>query len=150
MKQTEESESQVEPEIKRKVQQKRHCHLNNPIVLSSDDDDGNDRTNRRESISPQPADSACSSSAPSTGKVEAALNENTCRIERELQSIPEDSEINTVTLPRKARMKDQFGNSIINTPLKHRKVFSQETSVDPLSLRYRSSFDSVILNCQSI
>lgn len=124
--------------------------LNDPIILSSDDDDDNDRTNRRESISPQPADSACSSPAPSTGKVEAALNENTCRIEHELRSIPADSELNTVPLPRKARMKDQFGNSIINTPLKRRKIISQETLVDPVSLSCQSSFDSVILNCRSI
>uniref|UniRef100_A0A452SWK8 Sentrin-specific protease 6 n=1 Tax=Ursus americanus TaxID=9643 RepID=A0A452SWK8_URSAM len=125
--------------------------LNDPIILSSDDDDDdNDRTNRRESISPQPADSACSSPAPSTGKVEAALNENICRVEHELRSIPADSELNTVTLPRKARMKDQFGNSVVNTPLKRRKVTSQETSVDPVSLSCQSSFDSVILNCRSI
>lgn len=75
--------------------------------MSSDDDDDNDRTNKRESISPQPADSACSSPAPSTGKVEAALNENTCRVEHEIRSIPADSELNTLVLPRKARMKDQ-------------------------------------------
>lgn len=77
------------------------------VILSSDDDDDNDRTNRRESISPQPADSACSSPAPSTGNVEAALSENTSRVEHELRSIPADSELNTVPLPRKARMKDQ-------------------------------------------
>ncbi|XP_039101711.1 sentrin-specific protease 6 isoform X2 [Hyaena hyaena] len=123
--------------------------LNDPIILSSDDDDDNDRTNRRESISPQPADSACSSPAPSTGKVEAALNENICRVEHELRSIPADSELNTVTLPRKARMKDQFGNSIVTTPLKRRKVTSQETLVDPVSLSCQS-YDSVILNCRSI
>ncbi|XP_069929980.1 sentrin-specific protease 6 isoform X9 [Oryctolagus cuniculus] len=87
---------------------------------------------------------------PSTGKVEAALNENSCRAERELRSIPAESELNTVTLPRKARMKDQFGNSIINTPLKRRKVVSQETSVNSVSLSCQSSFDSVILNCRSI
>ena len=84
------------------------------ILSSDDDDDDNDRTNRRESISPQPADSACSSPAPSTGKVEAALNENTCRIEHELRSIPADSELNAVTLPRKARMKDQVLFTFIN------------------------------------
>lgn len=86
------------------------------VILSSDDDDDddNDRTNRRESVSPQPADSACSSPAPSTEKVEAALNENTCRIEHELRSIPADSELNTVTLPRKARMKDQVLFTFIN------------------------------------
>ncbi|XP_012578709.1 PREDICTED: sentrin-specific protease 6 isoform X2 [Condylura cristata] len=124
--------------------------LNDPIILSSDDDDDNDRNNRRESISPQPADSACSSPAPSTGKVEAALNENTSRVEHDLRSIPADSELNTATLPRKARMKDQFGNSVVNIPLKRRKVVAQETSVDPGSLSCQSSFDSVILNCRSI
>ncbi|XP_065767672.1 sentrin-specific protease 6 isoform X3 [Muntiacus reevesi] len=125
--------------------------LNDPIILSSDDDDDddNDRTSRRESVSPQP-DSACSSPAPSTEKVEAALNENTCRIEHELRSIPADSELNTVTLPRKARMKDQFGNSIITTPLKRRKVISQDTLVDPVSLSCQSSSDTVVLNCRSI
>lgn len=124
--------------------------LNDPIILSSDDDDDNDRTKRRESVSPQPADSACSSPAPSTGKVEAALNENTCRAEHDLRSIPADSELNTIPLPRKARMKDQFGNSIINTPLKRRKIISQETLVDPVSLSCQSSFDSIILNCRSV
>ncbi|XP_053458815.1 sentrin-specific protease 6 isoform X3 [Nycticebus coucang] len=123
--------------------------LNDPIILSSDDDDDNS-TNRRESLSPQPADSACSSPAPSTGKVEAALNENTCKVEHDLRSSPADPELNTVTLSRKARMKDQFGNSIINTPLKRRKVFSQETLVDPLSLSCQNSFESIILNCRSI
>ncbi|XP_012598591.1 sentrin-specific protease 6 isoform X2 [Microcebus murinus] len=124
--------------------------LNDPIILSSDDDDDNDRSNRRESVSPQPADSACSSPAPSTGKVEAALNENTCKVEHELRSIPVDSELNTVTLPRKARMKDQFGNSIINTPLKRRKVCSQETLVDPVSLSCPKPFDNVVVSCRSI
>ncbi|XP_016062856.1 PREDICTED: sentrin-specific protease 6 isoform X3 [Miniopterus natalensis] len=123
---------------------------NDPIILSSDDDDDSDRINRRESISPQPADSACSSPAPSTGKVEAALNENTCRGDHELRSIPADSELNTVPLPRKARMKDQFGNSIINTPQKRRKVISQETLVDPVPVSCQNSFESVILRCRSI
>ncbi|XP_040329917.1 sentrin-specific protease 6 isoform X7 [Panthera pardus] len=44
----------------------------------------------------------------------------------------------------------EFGNSIVNTPLKRRKVTSQETLVDPVSLSCQSSFDSVILNCRSI
>ncbi|KAM6166463.1 sentrin-specific protease 6 isoform 4-T4 [Erethizon dorsatum] len=124
--------------------------LNDPIILSSDDDDDNDKSNRRDSLSPQPADSACSSPVPSTGKVEAALNENHCRAEREPKSIPPESELNTVMLPRKARMKDQFGNSIITTPLKRRKVNSQEALIDPISLRCPSPFESVILSCRSI
>lgn len=115
--------------------------LNDPIILSSDDDDDDsDRINRRESISPQPADSACSSPAPSTGKVEAALNENTCRGDHELRSIPADSELNTAPLPRKARMKDQ----------KRRKVISHEPSVDPVPVSCQNSFGSIILPCRSI
>lgn len=81
------------------------------VILSSDDDD-DERTSRRESISPQPADSACSSPAPSTGKVEAALNANICRTEQESRSNPADSELNTVVIPRKARMKDQVHSGL--------------------------------------
>lgn len=44
----------------------------------------------------------------------------------------------------------QFGNSIITTPLKRRKVISQETLVDPVSLSCQSSSDTVVLNCRSI
>ena len=50
-------------------------------------------------------DSVCSSLAPSSGKVEAALNKNTGRVEHEVRSIPADGELNIVTLPRKARIK---------------------------------------------
>lgn len=78
------------------------------VVLSSDDEEEDEMssTNRIESVSPRPADSACSSPAPSTGKVEAALKENTCGIEQRLTSITADTEP-AVILPRKARMKDQ-------------------------------------------
>ncbi|XP_058147059.2 sentrin-specific protease 6-like [Dasypus novemcinctus] len=133
-----------------KERKTRLSALNDPTILSSAEDEDSDSTNGRESISLQPADSACSSPAPSTGKVETALKENTCREGHELRSISTDSELNRVTLPRKARMKDRFGNSIINTPLKRRKVISQETLADSISLSCQSSFDSVILNCRSI
>ncbi|XP_052043706.1 sentrin-specific protease 6 isoform X1 [Apodemus sylvaticus] len=122
--------------------------LNDPIILSSDDDDDDDRTKRRESTSPQPADSACSSPAPSTGKVEAALNANTCRTEQESRSNPAESELNTIVIPRKARMKDQLGNSI-STPLKRRKVNTHGTLTHTMSLSCQN-FESVILNCRSI
>ncbi|XP_060240682.1 sentrin-specific protease 6 isoform X1 [Meriones unguiculatus] len=121
--------------------------LNDPIILSSDDDD-DDRTNRRESISPQPADSACSSPAPSTGKVEAALNANTCRAEQEPRSSSADSELNTVVIPRKSRMKDQLGNAI-STPLKRRKINTHGTLIHTMSLSC-PNYGSVILNCRSI
>ncbi|XP_045659887.1 sentrin-specific protease 6 isoform X9 [Ursus americanus] len=89
MKKTEESESRLESEIKRKVPQKRHSStFQSPPPLS-------------------PASKKCLTDL-------------------------------------------EFGNSVVNTPLKRRKVTSQETSVDPVSLSCQSSFDSVILNCRSI
>uniref|UniRef100_A0A7M4FZX8 Sentrin-specific protease 6 n=1 Tax=Crocodylus porosus TaxID=8502 RepID=A0A7M4FZX8_CROPO len=130
----------------------RPSELNDPIVLSSDDeeeDEDNGSTNRMESISPRPADSACSSPAPSTGKVEAALKENTCGIEQRLNNTVTDTEI-AITLPRKARMKDQFGNIVSNTPIKRRKVTSQEIVTEAVSLSYQNSCESIILNCRSI
>ncbi|NXF89440.1 SENP6 protease, partial [Eubucco bourcierii] len=129
----------------------RPSELNDPIVLSSDDDDDEEdsgSTRRMESISPRPADSARSSPAPSTGKVEAALKENSCGIER-IGSITTDTEI-AVTLPRKARMKDQFGNVVSNTPIKRRKVIAQEIVTEAVPLTYQTPCDSVILNCRSI
>ncbi|NXD70285.1 SENP6 protease, partial [Eolophus roseicapillus] len=129
----------------------RPSELNDPIVLSSDDDEEEDSgsTRRMESISPRPADSARSSPAPSTGKVEAALKENSCGIEQRIGSITTDTEI-AVTLPRKARMKDQFGNIVSNTPIKRRKVISQEILTEAVPLSYQNSCESVILNCRSI
>ncbi|NXO23149.1 SENP6 protease, partial [Cisticola juncidis] len=129
----------------------RPSELNDPIVLSSDDDEDENSGSTRsmESISPRPADSARSSPAPSTGKVEAALKENSCGIEQRIGSITTDTEI-AVTLPRKARMKDQFGNIVSNTPIKRRKVISQEMVTEAVPLNYQSSCESVILNCRSI
>ncbi|KAM7135364.1 sentrin-specific protease 6 isoform 8-T10 [Molossus nigricans] len=88
MKKTEESESHLESEIKRKVSQKRHSTYQSTPPLS-------------------PASKKCLTDL-------------------------------------------EFGNSIINTPIKRRKVISQETLVDPVSLSCQNSFDSVILNCRSI
>ncbi|NXE36175.1 SENP6 protease, partial [Ptilorrhoa leucosticta] len=129
----------------------RPSELNDPIVLSSDDDEeeNSGSTRSMESISPRPADSARSSPAPSTGKVEAALKENSCGIEQRIGSITTDTEI-AVTLPRKARMKDQFGNIVSNTPIKRRKVISQEMVTEAVPVNYQNSCESVILNCRSI
>ncbi|XP_005627600.1 sentrin-specific protease 6 isoform X12 [Canis lupus baileyi] len=89
MKKTEESESHLESEVKRKVPQKRHSSTyQSPPPLS-------------------PASKKCLTDL-------------------------------------------EFGNSIVSTPLKRRKVTPQETLVDPVSLSCQSSFDSVILNCRSI
>ncbi|XP_050806051.1 sentrin-specific protease 6 isoform X5 [Gopherus flavomarginatus] len=122
-----------------------------PVILSSDeeeDDDDSGSTNRMESTSPRPADSARSSPAPSTGKVEAALKENTSGIEQRLSTVAADTEI-AITLPRKARMKDQFGNIVSNTPIKRRKVTSQEVT-DAVPINYQNSWESIILHCRSI
>ncbi|NWV19532.1 SENP6 protease, partial [Origma solitaria] len=129
----------------------RPSELNDPIVLSSDDDEDENSGSTRsmESISPRPADSARSSPAPSTGKVEAALKENSCGVEQRIGSITTDTEI-AVTLPRKARMKDQFGNIVSNAPIKRRKVISQEMVTEAVPLNYQNSCESVILNCRSI
>lgn len=84
------------------------------VVLSSDDEDEADNAstgsvNRLDSVSPRPADSAHSSPAPSGGRVEAAV-----------KSTGEPEELNTeffedvnmkITIPRRARMKDQVGLS---------------------------------------
>ncbi|NWZ96490.1 SENP6 protease, partial [Nesospiza acunhae] len=141
------------PKITGSVRQRstRPSELNDPIVLSSDDDEDENSGSTRsmESISPRPADSARSSPAPSTGKVEAALKENSCGIEQRIGSITTDTEI-AVTLPRKARMKDQFGNIVSNTPIKRRKVISQEMVTEAVPLNYQNSCESVILNCRSI
>ncbi|NWY99276.1 SENP6 protease, partial [Loxia curvirostra] len=129
----------------------RPSELNDPIVLSSDDDEDENSGSTRsmESISPGLADSARSSLSPSTGKVEAALKKNSCGIEQRIGSITTDTEI-AVTLPRKARMKDQFGNIVSNTPIKRRKVISQEMITEAVPLNYQNSCESVILNCRSI
>ncbi|XP_006132020.1 sentrin-specific protease 6 isoform X3 [Pelodiscus sinensis] len=128
----------------------RPSELNDPIILSSDDEEDEDSgsTSRMESTSPRPADSARSSPAPSTGKVEAALKENSSGIEQRLHSVAPDTEIG-ITLPRKARMKDQFGNIVSNTPVKRRKVSSQEVT-DAVPINYQNSWESVILHCRSI
>lgn len=87
-----------------------------PVVLSSDDeeeadDSGAGNVNRLDSVSPRPADSAHSSPAPSGGRVEAAV-----------KNVAEQEEINTeffedvnmkITIPRRARMKDQVGLGLI-------------------------------------
>ncbi|XP_054871712.1 sentrin-specific protease 6 isoform X2 [Amphiprion ocellaris] len=118
--------------------------LNDPIVLSSDDDEdeadnaSTGSVNRLDSVSPRPADSAHSSPVPSGGRVEAAV-----------KSAGEQEEVNTdffedvnmkVTIPRKARMRDQFGNQPPET-------FSPR----PKKSRFMpNKCDSIILECRSV
>lgn len=80
------------------------------VVLSSDEEDEADNsstgsTNRLDSVSPRPADSAHSSPAPSGGRVEAAV-----KSPAEQDEFGSDffEDVNMrVTIPRRARMKDQ-------------------------------------------
>ncbi|KAM4694310.1 sentrin-specific protease 6 [Discoglossus pictus] len=130
----------------------RSSDPNDTIILSSDDDEdgaSTQSTNRTESISPRPADSACSSPAPSSGKVEAALKENTFRLEQKACNNSPNAEV-TIAIPRKARMKDEFGNAVLTTPVKRRKVASLEIHCESVPLTYADSCESVILSCRNI
>ncbi|XP_069462374.1 sentrin-specific protease 6 isoform X2 [Ambystoma mexicanum] len=135
------------PKTANNIKLKGLKEINDPIVLSSDeeedDDDSTSSANRADSTSPRPADSACSSPAPSSGKVEAAFKENNSKVEQRLCGATSTETECAVALPRKARMKDQFGNTVANIPVKRRKMTPQEASPKP-------ACDSVILNCQTI
>lgn len=88
--------------------------VSSSVVLSSDEDEDADNAstgsvNRLDSVSPRPADSAHSSPAPSGGRVETAV-----------KSADEQEELNSeffkdvnmkITIPRRARMKDQVTGS---------------------------------------
>ncbi|XP_024912487.1 sentrin-specific protease 6 isoform X2 [Cynoglossus semilaevis] len=128
---------------KRTTSTQQH-ELNDPIVLSSDEEEeeadnaSTGSVNRLDSVSPRPADSAHSSPAPSGGRVEAAV-----------KSVGEQEEVNMeffedvnmkVMIPRRARMKDQFGNQPAEQfPPRAKK--SKCTS---------EKCDSIILECRSV
>ncbi|XP_041109680.1 sentrin-specific protease 6-like isoform X4 [Polyodon spathula] len=120
---------------------------NDPIVLSSDEDEETENAStgsvsRMDSESPRPADSAHSSPAPSGGRVEAAVKDNTKRAEQTTSDIFTDIDIR---IPRKARMKDQFGNNVPdNIMSKRRKV----VQIHPGGLH--TKLESIILDCRSI
>ncbi|XP_034555316.1 sentrin-specific protease 6 isoform X2 [Notolabrus celidotus] len=99
------------PKGKRTAAQR--LELNDPIVLSSDEEEEADNAstgsvNRLDSVSPRPADSAHSSPAPSGGRVEAAVK-SPGEMEELGAEFFEDVNMK-ITIPRRARMKDQFGN----------------------------------------
>ncbi|KAM3861129.1 sentrin-specific protease 6 [Diretmus argenteus] len=119
---------------------KQH-ELNDPIVLSSDEEEeeadnaSTGSVNRLDSVSPRPADSAHSSPAPSGGGVEAAVKSTGEREELATELL---DDINTkITIPRRIRMKDQFGNNIREPRTKKPKVVSNKC-------------DSIILECRSL
>ncbi|XP_075058749.1 sentrin-specific protease 6 isoform X3 [Mixophyes fleayi] len=132
-----------------RIRSTRSSEPNDTIILSSDEEDNasTGSTSRIESISPRPADSACSSPVPSSGKVEAALRENSL-IDNIFSSPPEAEPV--VTIPRKARMKDQFGNTVTNTPVKRRKVAQVEVPSEAMSSFSTTACESIILSCRNI
>ncbi|XP_035986305.1 sentrin-specific protease 6 isoform X1 [Fundulus heteroclitus] len=115
--------------------------LNDPIVLSSDEEEEEAETsstgsgNRLDNVSPRPADSAHSSPAPSAGRVEAAV--------KSAEELPADffEDVNTrIRIPRRARMKDQFGNQppAQQLPAKRKKLKASPTKCDSIILECRS------------
>uniref|UniRef100_A0A8C6TYB7 Ubiquitin-like protease family profile domain-containing protein n=1 Tax=Neogobius melanostomus TaxID=47308 RepID=A0A8C6TYB7_9GOBI len=105
--------------------------LNDPIVLSSDEDEEAENastgSSRLDSVSPRPADSAHSSPAPSGGKVEAAVK-NAAELDEANGDFLDDVELK-ISIPRRARMKDQFGNSPVEPRLKKPKLPSKCSSI---------------------
>ncbi|XP_047244184.1 sentrin-specific protease 6 isoform X2 [Girardinichthys multiradiatus] len=119
--------------------------LNDPIVLSSDDEEEEAETgstgsvNRWDNVSPRPADSAHSSPAPSGGRVEAAV-----KSADELEDLNTEffEDVSTkITIPRRARMKDQFGNQ---PPAEQLPPKRKKAKVTP------TKCDSIILECRSV
>ncbi|XP_051868814.1 sentrin-specific protease 6 isoform X2 [Pristis pectinata] len=132
--------------------------MNDPIVLSSDeeeeDDDnastGSSRMDGVHSVS-RTTDAASPSPVLSTNPLEAASEEalDDNATEQLLENIRTEVEP-TVTLPRKARMKDKFGNPYHETVGKKRKIEVAQAQTDGLGTQAESSCESIILKCRSI
>ncbi|KAM9496402.1 sentrin-specific protease 6 isoform 4-T4 [Clarias gariepinus] len=117
--------------------------LNDPIVLSSDEDDEADSSstgsvNRLDSVSPRPADSAHSSPAPSSGRVEAAVKEVA---EHEEHACEFFSDVDHKSMvPRRNRLKEPFRNSLCEDPSPSKKRKMAQTA----------KLESIILPCRSV
>ncbi|XP_036438246.1 sentrin-specific protease 6 isoform X1 [Colossoma macropomum] len=127
---------------KRQPLAKQH-ELNDPIVLSSDEDEEADNAStgsvsRLDSVSPRPADSAHSSPAPSGGRVEAAVKGVVEHEEHACEFFTDMDHRNMA--PRRNRMKDPFGNALCEdpSPSKKRKVGQPQ------------KLESIILDCRSV
>ncbi|KAG9347400.1 hypothetical protein JZ751_004967 [Albula glossodonta] len=135
------------PKGRRQPVAKQH-ELNDPIVLSSDDEEedtdnaSTGSVNRMDSVSPRPADSAHSSPAPSGGRVEAAVKSMSEQEEMTDNYITDVISKNTA--PRKHRMKDQFGNMVPDGS-NHSPTLTKRRKV---SVSYK--LDSIILDCRSV
>ncbi|XP_043552181.1 sentrin-specific protease 6 isoform X2 [Chiloscyllium plagiosum] len=132
--------------------------LNDPIVLSSDDEEEEDDnastgSSRMDSVhsTGRVTDTASLSPVPSTRPLEPVLEEppDGKAAEQISENVLTEVE-STATLPRKAKMKDKFGNSYHDTVGKKRKFESTHTHKDALSLQMENSCESIILKCRSI
>lgn len=128
----------------KKQQATKLCELNDPIVLSSDEDEDSDNVsstgtvNRLDSVSPRPADSAHSSPAPSGGRVEAAVK---AAGEHEDPSADFFTQANHRNpLPRRSRMRDSFGNTVCEDPSPSKKRKMEQVQM----------LGSIILECRSV
>ncbi|XP_078412897.1 sentrin-specific protease 6 isoform X2 [Cetorhinus maximus] len=132
--------------------------INDPIVLSSDDEDEEDDnastgSSRMDSVhsAGRTTDTASLSPVPSTRPLEPVPEEppDGNAAEQISESILAEVE-STATLPRKAKMKDKFGNSYHETVGKKRKLEVAQTHTDALSSQVENSCESIILKCRSI
>ncbi|XP_059504424.1 sentrin-specific protease 6 isoform X3 [Stegostoma tigrinum] len=130
--------------------------MNDPIVLSSDEEEEDDNastgSSRMDSVrSGTVTDTASLSPVPSTRPLEPVLEEppDGKAAEQISENILTEVE-STATLPRKAKMKDKFGNSYHDTVGKKRKFEVTQTHTDALSLQVENSCESIILKCRSI
>ncbi|XP_059842598.1 sentrin-specific protease 6 isoform X4 [Hypanus sabinus] len=132
--------------------------MNDPIVLSSDEEEegddnastGSSRMDNVHSISRTTDATNLSpvlSAKPSEAVSEEAHDDNAT--EQSLESIRTEVE-STVMLPRKARMKDKFGNPYHETVGKKRKIEIAPAQTDGLSTQAESCCESIILKCRSI
>ncbi|XP_072907842.1 sentrin-specific protease 6 isoform X7 [Hemitrygon akajei] len=132
--------------------------MNDPIVLSSDEEEegddnastGSSRMDNVHSISRTTDATNLSpvlSAKPSEAVSEEAHDDDAT--EQSLEGIHPEVE-STVMLPRKARMKDKFGNPYHETVGKKRKIEIAPAQTDGLSTQAESSCESIILKCRSI
>ncbi|XP_043076099.1 sentrin-specific protease 6 isoform X2 [Puntigrus tetrazona] len=126
----------------KKHQITKPCELNDPIVLSSDEDEDSDDVsssgtgNRLDSVSPRPADSAHSSPAPSGGRVEAAVKAAGEHEDPGSDFFTQTSQRNPV--PRRKNMRDPFGNPVYEDPSPKKRKMGQMIKLSSIILECRS------------
>uniref|UniRef100_A0A672NCB1 Uncharacterized protein n=1 Tax=Sinocyclocheilus grahami TaxID=75366 RepID=A0A672NCB1_SINGR len=119
----------------KKRQISKPCELNDPIVLSSDEDEERDGS-RLDSVSPRPADSAHSSPAPSGGRVEAVVKAAGEHEDTSSDFFTQTSQRNLV--PRRKSMRDPFGNTVCEDPSPKKRKMGQMIKLSSIILECRS------------